>query len=455
MSTVVRHRLVLCTLAIACVALAPAAAFAGNAVASLVDEARQRGAAFEVVAPFGSARGLQQAAGASATTRQVLREGALLTPARGALAALRRAQPANLALELPASGGRVVLDLVRVDLFGPGFRATTSDGESVPRRSLGAHYRGVVRGEAGSLAAVSVFDHEVMGFASSSRHGYLVLGRMDGDNPRDNHVLYPAAAMIPRHDFTCATGDNVAFDSATPEEALSYFDASHLGSVTDAAVSGNPIDIYVEVDYDIYQDKGSAAAVTSYMTGVFNQSATLYANETIPLRMSQLYIWTKRSPYKGNSASQLLSGFQKTRTSFDGDLGHLVSYRGGGGIAAGFNGLCNPNRSQSQCFSGISASYANVPTYSWTVMVFTHEMGHLMGSRHTHACVWNGNNTQIDGCYNPEGTCSLAPYPSGGGTIMSYCHLSGRPGINFNNGFGPQPSAVINSRHDAASCLTP
>ena len=23
------------------------------------------------------------------------------------------------------------------------------------------------------------------------------------------------------------------------------------------------------------------------------------------------------------------------------------------------------------------------------------------------------------------------------------------------NGFGPQPSAVINSRHDAASCLTP
>ena len=61
----------------------------------------------------------------------------------------------------------------------------------------------------------------------------------------------------------------------------------------------------------------------------------------------------------------------------------------------------------------LDPTYANVPTYSWTVMVFTHEMGHLMGSRHTHACVWNGNNTQIDGCYTPEGTCPRVGYPGG------------------------------------------
>jgi hypothetical protein len=434
------------------IAIVPAAGHAAGAVGKVVEEARQGGAPFEIVAPFASARGIRSVTADSAT-RGVLREGAVLTPSRGSLAALRRDQPATLALELPAAGGRVIVDLVKVDLFAPGFRATTSDGDVIPMRSLGAHYRGVVRGEAGSLASVSVFDHEIMGFASTAKHGFLVLGRMGGDNPRDRHVLYPAAAMIPAHAFKCGMGDNVSFDAATAEESLSYFDASHLGNVTEAAVSGNPIDIYIEIDYDIYQDKGTGAA--GYLAGVFNQSATLYANETIPLRSSEIFVWTRRSPYKGNSSSQLLQGFQKSRTSFNGDLGHLVSYRGGGGIAAGFNGLCNANRSQSQCFSGISASYNNVPTYSWTVMVFTHEMGHLMGSRHTHACVWNGNNTQIDGCYTPEGTCAATPYPSNGGTIMSYCHLSGRPGINFNNGFGTQPSAVINSRHDAASCLTP
>ena len=88
-------------------------------------------------------------------------------------------------------------------------------------------------------------------------------------------------------------------------------------------------------------------------------------------------------------------------------------------------------------------------------MVVTHEMGHLIGSRHTHACVWNGNNTAIDGCEGQtEGSCSLPGYPSGGGTIMSYCHLQS-VGINFNNGFGTQPGNVIRNTVANANCLTP
>jgi hypothetical protein len=76
-----------------------------------------------------------------------------------------------------------------------------------------------------------------------------------------------------------------------------------------------------------------------------------------------------------------------------------------------------------------------------------HEMGHSFGSRHTHACVWNGNNTAIDGCgpaagYGYEGSCSGAPIPSIGGTIMSYCHLTST-GINFNNGFGHRFDVAI------------
>jgi hypothetical protein len=87
-------------------------------------------------------------------------------------------------------------------------------------------------------------------------------------------------------------------------------------------------------------------------------------------------------------------------------------------------------------------------------MVVTHEFGHLFGSLHTHACVWNGNNTAIDGCFGyVEGSCPLPGYPTGGGTIMSYCQLEGRPGINFNLGFGPQPGNVIRNSVNNASCL--
>lgn len=84
-----------------------------------------------------------------------------------------------------------------------------------------------------------------------------------------------------------------------------------------------------------------------------------------------------------------------------------------------------------------------MPVYSFSVTVVTHEEGHVMGSRHTHACVWNGNNTAIDGCgpaegFPYEGACSGAPIPENGGTIMSYCHLS-PVGIDFNLGFGHSP----------------
>jgi hypothetical protein len=94
-----------------------------------------------------------------------------------------------------------------------------------------------------------------------------------------------------------------------------------------------------------------------------------------------------------------------------------------------------------------------VPTYSWTIGVFTHELGHNLGSPHTHACAWNGNNTAIDGCSQVEGTCARPGLPAGGGTIMSYCHLTS-VGINFNLGFGSQPSNLILNRFNSASCLT-
>jgi hypothetical protein len=94
--------------------------------------------------------------------------------------------------------------------------------------------------------------------------------------------------------------------------------------------------------------------------------------------------------------------------------------------------------------------YSNVPTYSWTINVVAHELGHNLGSPHTHSCTWSGG--PIDNCAAPEGTCSPGPAPVNGGTIMSYCHATSA-GINFNNGFGPLPGNLIRSRVLNASCI--
>jgi len=178
--------------------------------------------------------------------------------------------------------------------------------------------------------------------------------------------------------------------------------------------------------------------------------ATLYANETISTQISTIFIWTSADSYNNTSSSTALSQFRSLRTSFNGDLAHLVSLGGNnlGGVAY-VDVLCN--NSYRYAYSNISASYSTVPTYSWTVEVMTHEMGHNLGSRHTQWCGWSSG--ALDNCYTTDGGCAPGPAPTNGGTIMSYCHLTSY-GINFNNGFGTQPGNVIRSEVSSTSCLS-
>lgn len=97
-------------------------------------------------------------------------------------------------------------------------------------------------------------------------------------------------------------------------------------------------------------------------------------------------------------------------------------------------------------------SYNNFPNYSWTTTVVTHELGHNIGSKHTHWCGWPGG--AIDNCEDTEGDCAPGPPPTNGGTIMSYCHLKSY-GINFSKGFGPLPGNLIREKVSQAGCLGP
>lgn len=82
----------------------------------------------------------------------------------------------------------------------------------------------------------------------------------------------------------------------------------------------------------------------------------------------------------------------------------------------------------------------------WPVLAFAHELGHIVGSKHTHCIALSapeialfGRNF-VDQCYSGEGTGCYsngstgavdANLPAELGTVMSYCHLTGGP-----NGFG-------------------
>lgn len=355
-------------------------------------------------------------------------------------------KPQSLSLTLPAEAkSATTLELIKVDLLTDDF-ILTADGIPAAVEVEGVHYRGIVKGDERSIVAISVFPEEVMGLVSSDAIGNLSLGRLQGEAfTAADHIIYNDK------DLLLDLGMHSSCD--TPDDGVGYT-REELSPQPNGRALSDCVRLFYEVDKDIHDGKGGVTGATNYVTGLGNQVATLYANESINTEISQINVITSSAnQYSDGSSSQMLSQFQGRYSGFNGDLGQMLSYKSSGGIAAGFAGICASNPDNSMSFSSIASSYSTVPTYSWSVMVVTHEFGHTFGSRHTHACVWNGNNTAIDGCAGAtEGTCSLPGYPSGGGTIMSYCHLQS-VGINFNNGFGSQPGNVIRNSVSNGSCL--
>jgi len=360
---------------------------------------------------------------------------------------INNAFPEFFTTSIPSPNGSFRLLMYKVDIGSNGFQVLTSSGTRVSANSGIGHYRGIVEGDYRSVVSMTITENDVMAIISNDQ-GNFVIGKLAGD-ALGRHVIYNDMEIAGQHSYSCGTNTDI-LANPLPESAM------RLDPVPPGTLTTKCVDWYYETDYDIFVGKGSVSAVNTYIQGMFNQVATLYNNDGISVTLQTLFIWDTTDPYTGTTTSNYLNQFGAYRTSFAGDLAMLIGYNGGGGVAY-VNGLCSTSNQYKMGYSAIQSSYQNVPTYSWTVEVVTHEGGHLLGSRHTHDCVWNGNNTRIDGCgpaagYN-SGTCAAGPLPVSG-TIMSYCHLVSGVGINFNNGFGPQPTSVMVNAINNAACLS-
>jgi hypothetical protein len=413
--------------------------FGQRAVYNQVQNLIQEGRSFREVKPFTFAT-------ADVRNRDLqlegLKSGSVIDIDQEVLRNLQEGENDYIQLQVPVSDRQnMKINLVRHQIFTQDFSIQLSDGGSLSNYKQGLYYKGIVEGMPNSVVAISIFDEEVMGLIATE-NGNLVLGPIQ-NNREKKHILYRDTDLDRKQDFLCGTID----------DGLGYTE-EELTPQVQSRDNGDCVRVYIEIDDDIVTQKGGAVPATNYITGLFNQSIVLYTNESVNMMINQIYAWTTNSPYTGSSSSQMLTSFQNNTGEFNGNVAILVSYQTSVGIAV-LDGLCQTNPDWRKSFAAIGSTYANVPTYSWSVMVVTHEMGHVIGSKHTHACAWNGNNTAIDGCAgSSEGSCPLGPIPAGGGTIMSYCHLQ-NVGINFNLGFGPQPGTVLRNKVNATgNCLT-
>ena len=375
------------------------------------------------------------------------------------LAGLNSSKSKNITLKIPVDSKKTMnVELQEVELLSKDFKVTSKSGNGIRTEEIkkGIYYRGIVNGESNSLAAISIFDNLVMGVISCSE-GTFNLGPVTDNSNNTNYIFYNEKDLLIKNKFKCGIDDQDMKMYKTGQNLPAHNPAG------DAINARLPVKVYIEADYQMYLDKGSSvSSVNSYITGYYNSVAAIYQNEFIPVEISQIQVYTSTDPYAGQSTSDgyLIAFGDDKQDNFNGDLAQFLTTRnlGLGGIAwigtlcANYNAGDHSGRFS---FCNIDNSYYNFPTYSWTVMVSTHELGHNFGSMHTHACWWPTRSnaiTSIDSCYYAEGGCFNGTQAATG-TIMSYCHLQEPNGgsIDPRLGFGSLPGDTIRLRYNQCS----
>ncbi len=354
----------------------------------------------------------------------------------------------NMLLPKPG-GGNFELFLSQNKIFSDDFDATYTN--ETGRHKLiyegGIHYNGIINIENKiSLACISFYKNEVMGIISDET-GNWSLGKSKKGTSME-YILYNDKDFNLPVKYECGVND--------------FVDNKYKKNLNNSKSIQKCIKIFIDCAYSFYTYQGNTSAVMNYISNLINNASTIYGNEDISFLISSINIWTSQDPFDHNTYSAALTSFENYYNSFNGNIANLIAYDCHYiSAASDIPQFCPGYAYLDLCGFGTfdNEDILPVPTLALDAGLFTHENGHLFGSPHTHACVWNGNNTAIDGCgpyyggFPYEGNCSGAPIPSSGGTIMSYCHL-GSVGVNFIYGFGPQPGDLIRNCINSEGCLS-
>jgi|GEM_PF-6251078 len=372
----------------------------------------------------------------------VVSKGAALSISNKELNRIFLNKPANLDIQIPFEGKTLILELERYYPLSNAFQVTistlTEKSEWYPYEE-GLFFRGKIKNESKSFAALSFFKEEVTGVIADVKSNITIGSLKNNGIPTNNYIMYrnkDAGAPIA---IKCLTTENENILSQTKKEL----------NVLNANAIGCPVDIYVEADYAAYLSNGRNIRNTvNFVATIMNAVSVVYFNENITLQLREVKVWTGNDPYTAiPDARGVLKAFRSNMgKGYNGDLAHLFSSRT---MDAGVTGisvvdvLCNPDPG-ARC--GLSASLnTNTPTSDVNTYIVSHELGHNFGSLHTNNCTWPGG--ALDNCAAPEGNCASGPQPVNGGTIMSYCS------INLSNGFGKEPGDKIRTQLSNATCV--
>ena len=280
--------------------------------------------------------------------------------------------------------------------------------------------------------------------------------QLEINNVENQIILFDVNDCITENSFSCAVENEF-------KEISSSNNSSSSPTIPDC------IELAIEIDQYTRNTFSSNTAASTWAHAIIAGVSQVYFGEVnVHINVVNTIIWNTVDPYATiiNDAGTMLSTLRNHWTANNGsisrDLVHLLTKRsntGTGGIAY-VDVLCSNSWGyafSSDLNSNTSFSFPN-PSYTWNLFVVAHEIGHNVGSSHTHWCGWAADPSlsfsggSIDNCVNVQGSCPNNPTPQVG-TIMSYCHTTSSGALID---FHPVVvSQALNPGINNAGCLTP
>jgi len=209
----------------------------------------------------------------------------------------------------------------------------------------------------------------------------------------------------------------------------------HIGNVGNMALSDiefserqtgpfpltNIARVAVECDITYWNYYNDDQEALDYFTDILTVVTDIYENDTgVQIRLDSFMCSSAAYSYGTNPSTALSSAVNRWATNFQNitrDLTTILLGANVGGIAY----------LSSACYAtgtNVNGMTNQAPGNIFDYVVVAHEMGHNLGTHHSHCY-----RPTVDNCWNTETACyngTDLSVPSTGGSIMSYCHQ--RPG---------------------------
>lgn len=267
------------------------------------------------------------------------------------------------------------------------------------------------------------------------------------------HRLDPEDGPAPGWCETETTPESIEAQIDAEATAAEHPEPARSRGVRASAVATREVDFAIECAWEHVSRFADVDAAIRHVLAVVAEVNNIYIRDVgVQFRISHMRMWnTPADIYTGPTSSDYLVGIMNEMrrpsapaTLTSSDLAHLFTANANAGGAAFLAYTC-PSSGANMGYSDLTSSDEYPFTgYSWSVDVTAHEVGHNLGSPHTHCY-----SPPIDNCWGVEPGCFAGNFTRTEGTIMSYCHVSSATRLEFH----PRVITVLKVAVQGYSCL--